>query len=116
MTTHPRTFILARPRAKKCLSLQTYGLKRLMYFEFFDDLRDARQRESNIKHWPRAWKVRLIHQDNPNWDDLYDTACNDFCRSYHSPWPGLARSPTNSPESLENIFGGARAKPAQGES
>jgi putative endonuclease len=51
---------------------RTYGLKRLVYFESFDDLRDARQRESNIKHWPRAWKVRLIHQENPNWDDLYD--------------------------------------------
>jgi putative endonuclease len=51
---------------------RTYGLKRLVYFEAFDDLRNARQRESNIKHWPRAWKVRLIHQENPNWDDLYD--------------------------------------------
>jgi putative endonuclease len=52
---------------------KTYGLKRLVYFEQLDDLRDARQREGNIKHWPRAWKVRLIHQDNPNWDDLYDS-------------------------------------------
>jgi putative endonuclease len=34
---------------------------------------DAIQRESSIKRWPRAWKVRLIHQDNPDWDDLYDT-------------------------------------------
>ena len=51
---------------------RTFGLKRLVYFEHLDDLRDARQRESNIKHWPRAWKGRLIHRDNPNWDDLYD--------------------------------------------
>ncbi len=51
---------------------KTYGLKRLVYFEFHDDLRNARQRESNVKHWPRAWKIRLIHQDNPNWDDLYE--------------------------------------------
>ena len=37
-----------------------YGLKRLVYFEQFDDIRDAIQREHNIKHWSRAWKVRKI--------------------------------------------------------
>jgi predicted GIY-YIG superfamily endonuclease len=32
-----------------------YGFKRLVYFETFDDIRAAIQREHNIKHWPRAW-------------------------------------------------------------
>ena len=50
-----------------------YGLKRLVYYEHFDDIRDALQREETIKHWPRAWKVRLLHAMNPDWDDLYDT-------------------------------------------
>jgi putative endonuclease len=50
-----------------------YGLKALVYFEQFDDIRDAIQREKTIKHWPRAWKVRLIHGMNPEWKDLYDT-------------------------------------------
>ncbi len=50
-----------------------HGLKRLVYCERFDDIRSAIQREKTIKHWPRAWKVRLIHAANPNWDDLYDT-------------------------------------------
>jgi putative endonuclease len=50
-----------------------YGLKRLVYFEMFDDIRDAIQREHNIKHWSRAWKVRKIVVDNPNLDDLYPT-------------------------------------------
>ena len=48
-----------------------YGLKRLVYFERHDDIRSAIQREKNIKHWPRAWKVRLIVANNPNWADLY---------------------------------------------
>jgi len=48
-----------------------YGLKKLIYFERFDDIRYAIQREKNIKHWPRAWKV--IHSLNPAWDDLYET-------------------------------------------
>lgn len=50
-----------------------HGLKRLVYYEQFDDIRLAIQREKNIKHWPRAWKVRLVHQMNPKWDDLYET-------------------------------------------
>jgi len=52
---------------------QRYGLKSLVYYEKFDDIRDAIQRESTIKHWPRAWKVRLVHAMNPEWDDLYDS-------------------------------------------
>jgi putative endonuclease len=50
-----------------------YGLKLLVYFEVFDDIRSAIQREHNIKHWSRTWKVRLILENNPEWNDLYDT-------------------------------------------
>ena len=49
-----------------------YDLKRLVYAERHDDIRTALQREKNIKHWSRAWKVKLILAENPNWDDLYD--------------------------------------------
>ena len=51
---------------------QRYGLKRLVMMEFLEDIRTAIQRERNMKHWPRAWKARLIHADNPEWRDLYD--------------------------------------------
>ena len=50
---------------------KTYGLKRLVYYEQYDDIRIAIQREKTMKHWPRAWKVRLIHGLNPSWEDLY---------------------------------------------
>ena len=49
-----------------------YGLKRLVYAESHLDIRQAIQREKTIKHWPRAWKVRIIQADNPDWDDLYE--------------------------------------------
>lgn len=49
-----------------------YGLKRLVYMERFEDIRDAIQREKNLKHWPRAWKARLILDSNPEWRDLFD--------------------------------------------
>jgi putative endonuclease len=47
-----------------------YGLKRLVYYEQHDDMRNAIQREKTIKHWSRAWKVRTIHKFNPDWADL----------------------------------------------
>ena len=49
-----------------------YGLTRLVWYERFEDIRDAIQREKTMKHWPRAWKVRLIHAMNPEWEDLYE--------------------------------------------
>ena len=49
-----------------------YGLKRLVYMERYEDIGSAIQRERNMKHWPRAWKVRLILDANPDWRDLYD--------------------------------------------
>ena len=48
-----------------------YGLKLLVYYEWHDDIRAAIQREKNIKHWSRAWKVRLILDFNPDWRDRY---------------------------------------------
>jgi putative endonuclease len=51
---------------------QTYGLKRLVFFEFHDEIIGAIQREKNIKHWPRSWKANLILTGNPHWLDLFD--------------------------------------------
>ncbi len=48
-----------------------YGLKQLVYFEKYDDPNIAIQREKNIKHWSRGWKLDLIAGANPQWRDLY---------------------------------------------
>jgi putative endonuclease len=50
---------------------EKYDVARLVYFEQFDDPENAIKREKRLKKWNRAWKVRLIEKDNPNWDDLY---------------------------------------------
>ena len=52
-----------------------YGLKLLVYAEPHEDIRAAIQREKNLKHWSRAWKVRLILETNASWADLYDLVC-----------------------------------------
>ncbi|MGJ5135934.1 MULTISPECIES: GIY-YIG nuclease family protein [unclassified Bradyrhizobium] len=49
-----------------------YGIKRLVYFEAHETIAAALQREKNIKHWSREWKVDLIVANNPDWRDLYD--------------------------------------------
>jgi putative endonuclease len=49
-----------------------YGLKRLVYFERHEDIREAIAREKVVKKWPRAWRVRLIVAGNPGWEDLYE--------------------------------------------
>ncbi|MDN4987212.1 GIY-YIG nuclease family protein [Bradyrhizobium arachidis] len=50
---------------------EKYDVAMLVYFEQFDDPENAIKREKRLKKWNRAWKVRLIEKDNPNWDDLY---------------------------------------------
>jgi putative endonuclease len=50
---------------------EKYDVVRLVYFELFDDPENAIRREKRLKKWNRAWKVRLIEELNPNWDDLY---------------------------------------------
>jgi putative endonuclease len=49
-----------------------YGVKMLVYYEQHDTAVAAIQREKNIKHWPREWKIDLIVSMNPDWRDLYD--------------------------------------------
>jgi putative endonuclease len=49
-----------------------YGVKRLVYFEEHATAPLAIQREKNIKHWRREWKIDLIVSVNPDWRDLYD--------------------------------------------
>jgi putative endonuclease len=42
-----------------------YGLKRLVWMEKHDTITAAIRREKTMKHWPRAWKLRLVAEANP---------------------------------------------------
>lgn len=50
-----------------------YGVKMLVWYESYDMVADAIQRETSLKRWPRKWKLELIEKFNPAWDDLYET-------------------------------------------
>ena len=47
-----------------------YAVARLVRFEMFEDMNNAIAREKQLKRWRREWKLNLIEQDNPDWDDL----------------------------------------------
>ena len=49
-----------------------YGIKTLVFFEAHETIAAALQREKNIKHWSREWKIDLIVACNPEWRDLYE--------------------------------------------
>ena len=51
---------------------EKYGCKMLVWFERHDEIEPAIVREKQIKEWKRLWKLRLIEELNPDWDDLYD--------------------------------------------
>jgi putative endonuclease len=48
-----------------------YGVSRLVFYEVHSDVEAAITREKQMKKWNRVWKIRLIEESNPNWDDLY---------------------------------------------
>ena len=48
-----------------------YGVHRLVYYEQYDEVVNAIQREKRLKKWNRQWKIELIEKENPEWKDLY---------------------------------------------
>ncbi|CUA88809.1 Predicted endonuclease, GIY-YIG superfamily [Chelatococcus sambhunathii] len=49
-----------------------YGVDRLVWYEHYRSIAEARQRETSLKRWRRAWKLSLVEAMNPAWDDLND--------------------------------------------
>ena len=52
---------------------KTYRVHNLVWFEQHESMESAILREKAVKEWKRAWKVELIKELNPKWQDLYDT-------------------------------------------
>jgi putative endonuclease len=48
-----------------------FGVQRLVWYEEFFDVRDAIDREKELKKWRRAWKIALIEKTNPDWNELF---------------------------------------------
>ena len=50
-----------------------HGCNLLVWFESHESMDAAITREKQIKEWQRKWKLRIIEERNPNWDDLYES-------------------------------------------
>jgi putative endonuclease len=96
LTTHMRSYwlyiLLSRPRGTLYVGMTndlirriyehregliegftaTHRVKMLVYYEQHATAMAAIQREKNIKHWSRKWKIDLIRSMNPDWRDLWE--------------------------------------------
>ena len=73
VTTDLAARIFAHRNGTGSAFTKKYGVKILVWYETYDMVTDAIQRETTLKHWLRKWKLELIEKTNPNWDDLYKT-------------------------------------------
>lgn len=49
-----------------------YSVHRLVWYEATTEIVGAIKKEKQMKKWRRQWKINLIENENPNWDDLYE--------------------------------------------
>lgn len=47
-----------------------YNVDKLVYFEHYSNINQAIKREKQLKKWKREWKIKLIIEDNADWNDL----------------------------------------------
>ena len=48
-----------------------YKICQLIWFEVHEEILEAIRREKQLKKWNRSWKIRLIEETNPRWEDLW---------------------------------------------
>lgn len=51
---------------------EKYSVHLLVWYEVHENMESAISREKALKKWNRIWKLRLIEQFNPEWQDLYE--------------------------------------------
>lgn len=48
-----------------------YNCKKLVYYKFYPNIEEAIGKEKRLKKWNRDWKIKIITEQNPDWDDLF---------------------------------------------
>ncbi|MBS1112123.1 MAG: endonuclease [Nitrospirae bacterium] len=56
---------------------KAYDVNNLVWYELHQTAESAIAREKQIKKWERKWKLKLIEEHNPEWNDLYDHICEN---------------------------------------
>jgi putative endonuclease len=55
-----------------------YDVTKLVHLEIFSTAMEAILREKQIKHWKREWKIKLIEEKNPYWEELTEKEGFEF--------------------------------------
>ena len=50
-----------------------YSVHQLVWYELHETMESAIEWEKTLKNWKRVWKLELIENSNPSWQDLYET-------------------------------------------
>jgi len=53
-----------------------YDVLKLVYYETLKNMEEAIKREKQLKKWNRRWKMRIIEEFNPSWEDLFSKVIN----------------------------------------
>ena len=48
-----------------------HAVTKLVWYELHESMESAITREKQIKKWNRAWKIRMIEERNPYWNDVW---------------------------------------------
>ena len=69
ITNDIRTRIAQHRAGRGSEYVQKYRVFRLVHVEVFAAPQEAIAREKQLKFWKRDWKIKLIEQENPDWND-----------------------------------------------
>ncbi len=72
VTSQLKARIFDHKSGEGCKFSVKYKLDKLVWFDEFPRMRDALDREKQIKNWKREWKFNIIREFNPEFKDLYD--------------------------------------------
>lgn len=70
MTSNPTNRVLQHKLGYFSGFTKKYKIFKLVFYEETNDVYAVLLREKQIKKWNRVWKIKLVNENNPNWDDL----------------------------------------------
>lgn len=89
MTNNLERRVMSHRKAQPGTHTGRYAIHRLVYFEYFQYVNNAIEREKQLKHWARLQKIELIERVNPTWDDLYPSIVKGDIGASRSPADSL---------------------------
>lgn len=61
--------------AKGSTFTDKYDVKKLVWYKHCETAENAIAFEKRLRRYTRQWKINLIEENNPDWDDLYEDIC-----------------------------------------